>query len=157
MMTHVLSDLLEALDRQLRSERWSQISDPATFYHEVEDAMTLSLAMLARIDRWAQADPALRPQVWTREAARRHVPAYQQWYGSASLILGTIKRVKTMGMPVAGAEQFVREYLRAKLVAVDFERNAELLERAGNGSSNAVSREQVINELRLQDGERRAG
>ena len=53
MMTQVLSDELDAIDRQVRSDRWSQISDPATFYHEVEDAMTLSLAMLARIDRWA--------------------------------------------------------------------------------------------------------
>ena len=154
-MTEVLSEQLQALDGRVHSDLWNQSTDLASLYAEVEDAVSLSLALLARIDRATNDDPSMRPEVWTREAARVHVPAYTRWFALATPILAMVKRLKAGGFPVIGVEAFVPEYLRVKLVAVDFEHNADLLEHAGSESS--VPLEQVIHELHISDGERRAG
>lgn len=151
-MSQFLSEQLDFFGKQAHAESWHEEHDAAMFCRDVEDAVAVAIQLKERIDRMAECDPKLQKGTWTEEAALAYVPWYQKWCEHAGEILAAVKRLKKQTYIVVGTDRFMKEYLRAKLFAVDFDKTLAAIARIDAGQSDGIPLEEVIRELQHKAG-----
>lgn len=95
---------------------------------DVEDAIALWVLLF---DRLEQAGERTRVAVgeWREADAREMIPAYQHWYAGATKTREHIQALRERGVRPEGMSEFMRAYMRARMMAVDFDAILESLRR----------------------------
>ena len=88
---------------------------------DVEDAIALWISLFDRLEQAAERKRAAAAGEWREADARSMIPAYRQWYTGATKTLEHIRALKKRGVRAQGLSEFMRAYMRAHMMAVDFD------------------------------------
>ena len=101
---------------------------------DVEDAMALWVSLSDRLEQASARKLAAAGGEWREEDARSLIPAYQHWYAGASKTREHIRALRERGIRPQGMSEFMRAFLRARIMAVDFDAILESLNRPDDPS-----------------------
>lgn len=96
---------------------------------DVEDAMALWVSLSDRLEQASARKRAAAGGEWREEDARSLIPAYQHWYAGAMKTREHIRALRERGIRPQGMSEFMRAYLRARMMAVDFDTILASLQR----------------------------
>ncbi len=144
-------DLYETLSAG--AEAWKKDHQDAMFCRDIEEALSIGLAILANIqrrsDRWA--DDVERGRIsFSWEDARELDELHKWWLKRSALLLEAIDFCESKHYKVDSAEQFRQANLDVSLLALDTDRNRQSLEsiQSGRGKPSKQAMDELRNSLR---------
>jgi hypothetical protein len=93
---------------------------PELFRGDIEDAVALSLSFFERLEQAAVRKHSAAGE-WREDNARSMIPAYKDWYAAATKTLEHVRALKSRGVIIQRTPDFMHAYLRARMMAVEFE------------------------------------
>ncbi len=140
-------DLYETLSAG--AEAWKRDHQDAMFCREIEEAVSIGLAILANIrrrsDRWADdVERGKIPFSW--EEARDLDELHKWWLQRSALLLEAIDFCESKHYKVDSADQFRQSNLDVSLMSLDTDRNRQSLESIQSGRT--ITSKQAMDELR---------
>lgn len=106
----------------------------ASHQRDVEDAMALWVLLFQRLERALERQQDAAGGEWRENDARAMVPAYTHWYQGATKTREHVRALRARGICLQGMSEFMRAYLRARIMSVEFEAVMESLRRPDDPS-----------------------
>ena len=150
-MTSFLAEQLHCLGQRVRAEPDKADRDEwASRAEETAEMMAFAVHLLQRIEAAAsRKQPA--DGAWDEAAAREFIPVYREWFEYATVVRDLRHACKAHGHPVAGAEEFLHGYNRAKMMARDFDSLVAAARAIDEGKRRGRPLSEVADELRGRD------
>jgi hypothetical protein len=122
-------------------------------YRDVEDAISLGLAILASLRRYSESwavEVAAGREAFSWETSRRFSDQYRWWKDHTTALLKAVDSCKAQGSAVAGEAEIRSAFKDVSLMALDTERVRESFEDGGD-----LSHPEAMDELRRRLATRR--